>query len=106
MSLTEPEFRQALMQVGYLLPMNAKAVEALERTDPVDLPPLPPSLSCDRILQQIRVPRPANILKFSPRESPPSAAEGLARAARNGEELPDEVISQMQADREKIEGKK
>ena len=106
MSLTEPEFRQALMQAGSLLPMNAKAVEALEHTDPVDIPPLPPSLSCDRILEQIRAPRPAHILKFPPPEAIPSATEGLARAARNGEELPDEIIAQMQADRERIEGQK
>jgi hypothetical protein len=106
MSLTEPEFRQALMQVGSLLPMNAEAVEALDRTDPVHIPPLPPSLSCVRILEQIRAPRPANLLKFSLPVTLPSAAEGLARAARNGEELPDEIIAQMQADREKIEGQK
>lgn len=106
MSLTEPEFRQALMQAGSLLPMNAKAVEALDRTDPAHIPPLPPSLSCDRILKQIRAPWPVNILKFSLPLTRPSAAEGLARAARNGEELPDEIIAQMEADREKIEGQK
>lgn len=104
MPFTELELRQALMQTGSMLPMNTKAVEELERMSPTDELPLPPSLSCDRILERIRTPRAIAVLKFPSAISIAPASEGLARAARNGEELPDEIIAQMQADRERVEG--
>lgn len=104
MSFTEPEIRQALMQAGSMLPMNAKAVDEIERTDPLDELPLPSGLAFDRILQRIHAPGPVGILKFLPPSAFPSAVEEMTRAARNGGELPDDVIAQMQEDRTRIEG--
>lgn len=49
--------------------MNAKAVEELERTNPLDDLPLPPSLAFERILGRIHAPRPAAILKFRPQSA-------------------------------------
>lgn len=104
MTFSEPEIRQALMQAGSLLPMNAKAVEDLDSNDPLDELALPPSLACDRILERVHAPGPVAMLKFPQPSTLATAAEGLARAARNGEELPDEVVAQMQEDRARIEG--
>lgn len=104
MSFTEPEIRQALMEAGSLLPMNAKAVEELERTNPLDDLPLPPGLAFERILGRIHAPRPAAILKFRPPSAFLPAVDEMARAARNGGELSDDVITQMQEDRLRIEG--
>src|SRR5688572_9753242 len=106
MSLSDAQIRQALMEGGALLPLNAKAVEASTQACSLPEERLPPGLSAERVLDRIRnnaAPSPA-ILKFPPAVVPTSAFEGLARAARNGEELSDEIIAAMQADRERIEG--
>jgi len=107
MSLSDSEIRQALMEGGALLPLNAKAVEsAVQARSPLE-EQLPPSLSAERVLERIRSgsKSKATILKFPPASLSSPAFEGLARAARNGEDLPDEVIAAMQADRERIEGR-
>src|SRR5204863_2286423 len=105
MSLTEPELRQALMECGSLPPMNVKAVEAVRQNVSGMETTLPPNLSCDRILDRVRSgSRQTVILKFPRIALTTPAAAGLARAARNGEELPDDIVAEMQSDREQAEG--
>ncbi len=104
MPLSEEEIRQALMQAGTLLPMTETAVAALDRVNPIATLPLPPSLSCETIFDRIQGKKPPAVIRKALNLPTTSAAEGLARAARNGDELPEEVLTRMNADRERIEG--
>lgn len=104
MQPTEKEIRQALIQGGALLPTTEAEVLSIDQSSLTEVGALPDSLSADSLLARIRGTKaPTNILKTSFIMSS-TAAEGLARAARNGNELPEDIAAKMMADRLRIEG--
>lgn len=104
MQLTEKEIRQALIQAEALLPTTEAEILSLDHSPSTEDGALPDSLSADNLLARIRGTRaPAKIIKASFLVSS-TASEGLARAARNGSDLPDEISAKMMADRKRIEG--
>ncbi len=103
MSLTEEEIRRALMEAGAILPTTERAVVALDNKGAPPSVPLPASLSADRLLASFKArPTPKNVARVT--ISMAAQSEGLARAARNGEQLPPEIEAQMASDRKRIEG--
>lgn len=95
-----PELASLLRLAGLGLPKTKAEVAAAEKwlaENPVTLPASlddPETVFC----------RPAaNVLRFPAKDQPTPATEHLARAARDGREIPPEVEQRMREDREKAE---
>ncbi|MCB1276841.1 hypothetical protein [Prosthecobacter sp.] len=102
-TITDAEIRQALMQSGHLLPTNEDAVAFVEQTYAAEIASTSVP-SFQRLLDQIHG---KSTKKASIHQKPfiSSAMSGLARAARNGKELPPEIIKKMEADRDAMENR-
>jgi hypothetical protein len=95
---------QTLMDTGAILPTNEEAVKAVEKRQAEDDEETPFEVSFEEVMERIEGGQPAasKIVEFKP-PIPQPALEGLARAARKGEELPPEVQAKMEADRKRTE---
>jgi len=96
-TITDAEIRQALMQSGHLLPTNEEAIAFVEQKHAAEIAAtsVPPF---QRLLDQIHG-KTAKKPSIAQARFISSAVPGLARAARNGKDLPPEIVQKMEADR-------
>ena len=93
---------KSLKSLGFILPKSEDEIEAFEKAmEKHDIPPLPNELNTsDKILQK-GYSNPNKILPIANQESP----SNLARAARQGNNIPKSVLDKMKKDREDAENK-
>ena len=94
----EESFEKSLRSLGYLFPTTDDEVKAFESKNNIEKTPhgLP---SANDILRKGRVHSISPQNSFINHES----VENLARAARNGKEIPEEIQKRMNTDRKKSE---
>jgi hypothetical protein len=95
---------QALMETGAILPTNEEAVKAVEKRQAEENEESPFEISFEEVMERVEGEQPSEskIIEFKP-PVPRPALEGLARAARKGEELPSDIQAKMEADRQRTE---
>lgn len=98
----ENSFEKSLKSLGYLFPSTEDEVDFFEANNKLEEVPERYCKPTDLISKsKSHIPNPKNIVDFY------SSADNLSRAARNGGEIPDDIINKMKLDRDKSEnGKK
>lgn len=94
----EDSFEKSLKSLGYLFPSTENEIESFELNNKLEEIPENYCNPIDLISKsKIQLPNIKNIIDFN------KSIDNLARAARNGSEIPNDIINKMKSDRDKAE---
>lgn len=94
----EDSFEKLLKSIGYLFPSTENEVDSFEANNKLEEIPENYCNPIDLISKsKIHLPTSQNIIDFN------KSVDNLARAARNGSEIPDDIINKMKPDRDRSE---
>lgn len=94
----EDSFEKSLKSLGYLFPSTENEVDSFEANNKLEKIPDNYCNPIDLISKsKIHLPNTKNIIDFN------KSVDNLARAARNGSEITDDIINKMKSDRDKAE---
>lgn len=94
----EDSFEKTLKSLGYLFPSTENEVDSFETNNKLEEIPENYCNPIDLISKsRIHLPNSKKIIDFK------KSVDNLARAARNGSEIPDDIIDKMKSDRDKAE---
>ena len=94
----ENSFEKSLKSLGYLFPSTENEVDSFEANNKLEEIPENYCNPIDLISKsKNHLSNTKNIIDFN------KSVDNLARAARNGSEIPDDIINKMKSDRDKAE---
>jgi len=94
----EDSFEKSLRSLGYLFPTSENEVDSFEAKNKLEEPP---ENYCNAIDLLSKAKHTLNSRKLHLTVN--KSIDNLARAARNGEDIPEDILKKMKSDRDKAE---